>query len=56
MKTKPKGIHANFRTDCHCGAEITVSNGRVDSHNCERPHPITLADIRAALTTRQETP
>jgi hypothetical protein len=49
MKTKPKGIHANFATDCQCGSELTVTNGRVDKHECERPRPITLADLRAAL-------
>jgi hypothetical protein len=50
MKTKPKGIHATFRTDCAtCGSELTVTNGRVDRHECERPRPITLADLRAAL-------
>lgn len=47
MKTKPRGIWANFRTDCVCGAEITVTNGRIDFHQCGRP--ISLADIRAAL-------
>lgn len=50
MKTKPKGIHANFRTDCHCGAEITISNGRIDRHECEQP--ITLAQLKAALDAR----
>jgi len=49
MKTKPKGIHATFTTSCECGAELTVTNGRVDKHECERPRPITLADLRAAL-------
>ena len=52
MKTKPKGIHANFRTDCGCGGEITVTNGRIDPHQCriELPErPVTLAQIRAAL-------
>lgn len=44
---KPKGIHATFRTDCECGGELTVSNGRIDRHECERP--ITLAQLRAAL-------
>lgn len=54
MKTKPKGIHATFATDCPtCGSELTVTNGRIDRHECERPQrPITLADIRAALENR----
>jgi hypothetical protein len=53
MKTRPKGIHATFATDCHeCGSERTISNGRVDPHNCEQPRPVTLADIRAALDAR----
>lgn len=51
MKTKPRGIHASFQTECwKCAAEITVSNGRPDPHTCERP--ITLADLRAALDNR----
>lgn len=48
--TKPKGIHANFRTDCTCGAELTVTGGRIDRHECERP--ITLAQLKAALDNR----
>lgn len=51
MKTKPRGIHANFQTECaHCRADITVTNGRPAPHECERP--ITLADIRAALDAK----
>jgi hypothetical protein len=52
--TKPKGIHANFTTDCStCGAELTVTGGRIDRHECERPQrPKTLDDIRAALDRR----
>ena len=47
MKTKPKGIHATFAVDCpHCLEEFTVSNGRVDYHECR---PVTLEQIRAAL-------
>lgn len=52
MKTKPKGIHANFSTDCPCGAELTVTNGRIDNHRCEPIKPITLAQLRAALDAR----
>ncbi len=37
MKTKPRGIHATFTTDCQCGSELTVTNGRIDPHEC---HPI----------------
>ena len=51
MKTKPRGIHANFRTDCPCGAELTVRNGRIDPHQC-REKPVTLAQIRAALDAK----
>lgn len=50
MFTKPRGIHATFVTQCAaCYCPITVTNGRVDHHDCD---PITLADIRAALDTR----
>lgn len=28
MKTKPRGIWANFRTDCPCGSELTITNAR----------------------------
>jgi hypothetical protein len=51
MKTKPRGIHATFVTDCPCGAELTVTNGRLDPHEC-RDKPVSLADIRAALGSR----
>lgn len=51
FRTKPRGIHANFQSECHlCGGEITVSNGRIDNHRCERP--VTLEQIRDALQTR----
>lgn len=50
MKTKPKGIHATFAVDCPaCEGELTITNGRPDLHECRIEHPITLADIRAAL-------
>jgi len=55
FRTKPKGIHANFRTDCGCGAEITVTNGRIDPHQCRiepAERPVSLAQIRAALDNR----
>lgn len=45
---RPKGVWANFTFDCiTCGAELTVTNGKPDPHDCERP--VSLADIRAAL-------
>lgn len=48
FRTKPQGIHATFQTECvQCRGELTVSNGRVDRHDCREP--VTLADIRAAL-------
>lgn len=35
MRNLPKGIHANFTSQCHvCGAEITVTNGRIEWHEC----------------------
>jgi hypothetical protein len=47
MTTKPKGDHAKFRTDCFkCGRELTITNGRIDYHDCR---PITLEQIRDAL-------
>lgn len=53
MKTKARGIHANFTTDCErCGGEITVSNGRPDRHQCETPQLLTLDAIEAAFDNR----
>lgn len=38
FKTKPQGVWATFRTDCHrCNGEVTVSHGRVDPHDCREP-------------------
>lgn len=35
MRTKPRGIHATFETDCErCGDIITVTNGKVSQHEC----------------------
>ena len=48
MKTKPKGIHATFATECQRGAELTVTNGRIDFHECERITG-TLDEVLAAL-------
>lgn len=48
MKTKPRGIHATFETTCGCGGVLTVTNGRVDPHVCERLTG-TLTDLYAAL-------
>jgi hypothetical protein len=60
MKTKPRGIHATFITECaYCRGEITVTNGRADFHQCpvvittsNTTKPVTLEDIRAALGRR----
>ena len=56
MKTKPKGIHATFESSCFkCADVITVSNGRIDPHQCRiepAERPVTLAQIRAALDNR----
>ena len=49
MKTKPRDEWANFTTTCTCGSELTISNGRVDYHECR---PVTLEQIRAALENR----
>ena len=51
--TKPRDDQASFRTDCwKCRGELTVTNGRVDPHDCREPRPVTLADIRTALDRR----
>lgn len=35
MKTKPRGMWANFETSCYrCDGELTVSNGKPDPHDC----------------------
>ena len=53
MNTKPKGDQASFLATCHlCNGELTISNGRVDYHDCRPPQPKTLAEIRAALDNR----
>jgi len=56
MKTKPKGIHATFASECFkCADVITVTNGRIDPHQCRielTERPVTLAQIRAALDNR----
>ena len=46
MKTKPRGIWATFTTTCPCGSELTITNARIDYHECR---PVTLEQIRAAL-------
>jgi hypothetical protein len=36
FKTKPRGEQLSFLTECHrCRADLTISNGRVDRHDCE---------------------
>lgn len=52
MRTKPRGMWANFETTCTCGGVLTITNGRVDPHDCREPRPVTLADLRAALNNR----
>lgn len=47
MFTKPRGIHATFAVDCpRCDGEFTVTNGRVDFHECESP---LIAALRKSL-------
>lgn len=54
FRTRPRGDQLSFLTECFkCRAEISISNGRVDRHDCE-PKPTTLAQIRAALDKRLE--
>ena len=47
MKTKPRGIHANFVTTCTCGRELTITNGRQDPHDCRERIP--MAEFQDAL-------
>ena len=50
FKTKPRDEQLSFIAECfRCHGELTVTNGRVDAHTCERARPKTLADIRFAL-------
>jgi len=52
FRTKPRGEQLSFVTECvKCRGELSISNGRVDRHDCE-PRPISLADLRAALDNR----
>lgn len=51
FKTKPQGIWATFETTCGCGGELTVTNGRLDPHTCERITG-TLDQVLAALDNR----
>jgi hypothetical protein len=49
MKTKPRGIHANFTTTCHsCRGDLTVSNGRIEHHECR--DRVDLTKWQDALT------
>jgi hypothetical protein len=54
MKTKARGEWANFSTTCYaCAGALTITNGRIDHHDCREPErPVSLADIRAALENR----
>ena len=48
--TKPRGEQLSFLTDCiRCRGELTISNGRVNPHDCREPQPVTLEQIRFAL-------
>jgi len=52
FRTKPRGEQLSFLTECHrCRAELTISNGRPDRHDCG-PITGTLAEIYAALDNR----
>jgi hypothetical protein len=52
--TKTQGPWANFQTHCFkCTQVITVTNSRPDPHDCRQPQPGTLAELYAALDTRQ---
>jgi len=52
FRTKPRGEQLSFLTECdRCRGELSITNGRVDRHDCE-PRPISLAQLRAALDKR----
>ena len=51
FRTKPTGPHATFETTCGCGGVLTVTNGRIDPHTCERVTG-TLDEVLAALDNR----
>ena len=51
--TKPRDEQASFLTECHrCNGELTISNGRVDRHDCEPARPIYAE--RAEVTEWQK--
>lgn len=36
LRTKPREEQLSFLTSCHrCNGELSISNGRVDRHDCE---------------------
>lgn len=48
--TKPRDEQLSFLTECvRCRGELTISNGRVNPHDCRDNEPVTLSQIRAAL-------
>jgi len=51
FRTKPRGMWANFQTECGCGGVLTVTGGRIDPHTCERTSG-TLEEVLAALDNR----
>ena len=52
FKTKPRDEQASFLTTCvRCNSELSITNGRVDRHDCG-PITGTLAEIYAALDNR----
>lgn len=48
--TKPRGIYANFATECvHCRGEIVYRDGRQERHECQPQTPTIyeVADVKA---------
>ena len=34
FRTKPRGVWANFQTECGCGGVLTITGGRIEWHDC----------------------
>jgi len=52
FRTRPRGDQLSFLTTCHrCNGELSITNGRVDKHECERLTG-ALAELYAALDNR----
>lgn len=49
FKTKPREDQLSFLAECHkCRGELTITNGRVDRHDCRQPQTIYATDEEVA--------